>query len=157
MYQNQQHANGSLAFVLEIPMSKMSPVLVSQLPRNVMKFSEKIEQDRHISSHDTAYEFNMHHETILNHFQKAGFKKKLVVWVPHELSVKNKVDWLNIYDTLLKRNEIEPFFKRIITGDEKWVKDENIVRKRSRKKRDKRSQRTSKPELTANKVLMCVW
>ena len=63
----------------------------------------------------------------------------------------------NICDTLLKRNEIEPFPKRSITGDEKWVKYENIVRKRLWKKRDKRSQTTSKPALTTNKVMRCVW
>ena len=53
---------------------------------------EKIKQDRHISSHDVAYELNIHHQTVLNHFQKAEFKKKLDVWAPHELSVKNKID-----------------------------------------------------------------
>ena len=52
---------------------------------------EKIEQDRHISSHDIAYELNIHHQTVLNHLQKVGFRKKLDVWVPHELSVKNEL------------------------------------------------------------------
>ena len=52
---------------------------------------EKIEQDRHISSHDIAYEINIHHQTVLNHLQKVGFRKKLDVWVPHELSVKNEL------------------------------------------------------------------
>jgi len=28
---------------------------------------------------------------------------------------------INICDTLLKRNKIEPFLKRMITGDEKWT------------------------------------
>ena len=37
------------------------------------------------------------------------------------------MDRLNIYDTQLKRNEIEPFLKRIIIGDKKSVKYENIV------------------------------
>ena len=118
---------------------------------------EKIEQDRHISSHDIAYELNIHHQTVLNHLQKAGFKNKLDVWMPHQLSVKYKLDRLNICDTLLKRNEIEPFLIRIITGDEKWVKYENIVRKKSWKKRDERSQTTLKPGLTVNKVMLCIW
>ena len=52
---------------------------------------EKIQQDRHISNHDITYELNIHHQTVLNHLQKAGFKKKLDVWGPHELSVKNKM------------------------------------------------------------------
>ena len=66
------------------------------------------------------------------------------------------MDRLNICDTLLKHNEIEPFLKRIITDGEKWVKYENIVRKRSWKKRDKRSQTTSEPGFSVHKVILCV-
>ena len=39
----------------------------------------------------------------------------MIPQLPHELSVKNKMDRLNIWKTLLKRNEIDPFLKRIIT------------------------------------------
>ena len=67
------------------------------------------------------------------------------------------MDRLNICDMLLKRNKMEPFLKRIITGDEKWIKYENIFRKRSWEKRDEQSQTTSEPGLTANKVMLYVW
>ena len=53
---------------------------------------EKIHQDHHISYHDIAKELNIHHQTVLNHLKKAGYKKKLDVWVPHELSLKNSID-----------------------------------------------------------------
>ena len=135
----------------------MSPVLVGQLSKETDETVEKIEQDRPLGTHDIAYELNIHHQTVLIHLQKAGFEKKLDVWVPHELSVKNKISRLNICDMLVKRIEIEPFLKRIITGNKKWVKYENIVRKRSWKKKDERSQTTSKSGLMANKVMLCVW
>ena len=77
LYQNQQHANGSLTFVLGISMSKMSPILVGQLPKKVMKFSKKLSKVGILA--DTAYELNIHHQTVLNHSQKARFKKKLDV------------------------------------------------------------------------------
>ena len=35
------------------------------------------------------------------------------------------MDRINICDTLLKRNEIEPFLKRMITNDEKWITYDN--------------------------------
>ncbi|XP_076752677.1 histone-lysine N-methyltransferase SETMAR-like [Xylocopa sonorina] len=35
------------------------------------------------------------------------------------------IDQINICDTLLKRNEIEPFLKLVITGDEKWIPYDN--------------------------------
>jgi len=58
---------------------------------------------------------------------------------------------------LLKRNEMEPFFKWIITGDEKWVKYENIKRKRPWSKAGDLPQTISKPGLTKNKILLSVW
>ncbi|KAG5340239.1 INDY1 protein, partial [Acromyrmex heyeri] len=70
------------------------------------------------------------HKTVLNHLHKVGYKKKLDVWVPHELSVKNMMDRINLCDTQLKRNEIEPFLKRMITDDEKWITYDNRTRKR---------------------------
>jgi len=51
----------------------------------------------------------------------------------------------------------KPFLKRIITGDEKWVKCENIKRKLSWSKADESPQTISKPGLTANKVMLSVW
>jgi len=37
----------------------------------------------------------------------------------HDLIVKNLMDRIFICESLLKQNEIESFFKRLITGDEK--------------------------------------
>ncbi|XP_049307894.1 histone-lysine N-methyltransferase SETMAR-like isoform X2 [Bactrocera dorsalis] len=122
----------------------------------VDEIMEKIELDRHISSHDIAKELNIHHQTVLNHLKKAGYKKMLDVWVPHELSVKNLMDRINICDSLLKRNEIEPFLKRMVTGDEKWIKYNN-VRKRSLSKRDEAQEMDAKPLLTPRKVMLSIW
>jgi len=41
--------------------------------------------------------------------------------------VKNLMDRISIYKSLLKRNEIEPFLKRLITGDDKWITYDNNV------------------------------
>ncbi|EFN78679.1 Histone-lysine N-methyltransferase SETMAR, partial [Harpegnathos saltator] len=92
---------------------------------------ETVQQDKHISSVDIGMELGIDHKTVLNHLHKAGYKKKLDVWVPHELSVKNMIDRINICDALLKRNEVEPFLKRVITGDEKWITYDNRKRQRS--------------------------
>ena len=90
---------------------------------------EKVEHDKHVSTVEIARELGIDHKTILNHLHKTGYKRKLDVWVPHELSVKNMMDRINIYDTLLKQNEIEPFLKRMITGDEKWSTYDNRTQK----------------------------
>ena len=52
----------------------------------------------------------------------------------------------------LKRNEFDPFLKRVITGDEKWIVHNNVVRKRLWSKRDEPPQTTSKAELHQNNI-----
>jgi len=41
--------------------------------------------------------------------------------VQHDLIVKNLMNQISICKLLLKRNEIKPFLKWLITGDEKWI------------------------------------
>ena len=74
---------------------------------------EKVEHDKHV---EIARELGID-KTVVNHLHKTGYKKKLNVWVPRELSVKNMRDRINICETLLKRNEIELFLKRMIIDE----------------------------------------
>jgi len=66
------------------------------------------------------------------------------------------MDWISIRESLLKRNEIEPFLK-LITGDEKWITYDNNVWKRSWLKQDEALQTMAKLGLTPRKVMLCVW
>ncbi|GFV51654.1 transposable element Tc3 transposase [Trichonephila clavipes] len=66
------------------------------------------------------------------------------------------MDRISICETLAKRNEIDPFLKRMVTRDEKWVTYYNVVRKRSWSKCGEAAQKVAKPELTATKVLLCI-
>jgi len=61
----------------------------------------KVECDKHVSTVEIARKLGIDYKTVLNHLHKAGYKKKLDVWVPHELSVRNMMDRINICDTLL--------------------------------------------------------
>ena len=87
----------------------------------VEEILEKIAVDRYISSRDIATKLNIDHKTVLSHLHKTGDQKKLDTWVAHGLTMKNLMDRVSICESLLKRNEIEPFLKRMITGDEKWI------------------------------------
>ena len=117
----------------------------------------KFEVDRHISSRDIATELNIDHKTISNHLHKTGYQKKLDTWVSHELTVKNLMERVSICELLLKRNEIEPFLKRMIPGDEKWITYDNNVRKRSWSKPGEASETVAKPVLMSRKVMLSVW
>ena len=60
---------------------------------------------------------------------------------------------VSICESLLKRNEIETFLKRMITGDEQWIMYDNNVRKRWWSKPGVASQMVAKPVLTPKKVI----
>ncbi|GFX18955.1 histone-lysine N-methyltransferase SETMAR [Trichonephila clavipes] len=78
---------------------------------NVDKITEIIEVERYVSSRSIAQELKIDHKTVLNHLRKVGFKKKLDVWEPHQLTPKNMMVKIFICDALAKRNEIDPFLK----------------------------------------------
>ncbi|GFY07641.1 transposase [Trichonephila clavipes] len=67
------------------------------------------------------------------------------------------MDQVSTCKVLAKQNEINPFLKRMVSGDDKWVTYYNIVRKRSWSKCGEAAQTVAKPGLTARKVLLCIW
>ncbi|GFU08377.1 histone-lysine N-methyltransferase SETMAR [Trichonephila clavipes] len=83
------------------------------------------------SSRSITQELKIDHKIVLSHLSKVGIKKKLDVWVPHQLTPKNMMDQISVREALAKRNEIDGFLKRMVTGDEKWVTYANTGRKRS--------------------------
>ena len=62
---------------------------------------------------------NIPKSAVDRHMQRLKLIKKLDIWIPHELKEIHLTKRINAYDLHLKRNEFEPFLKRIITGDEK--------------------------------------
>ena len=127
------------------------------ITEKVGEILQLVEQDRHARCQEITKALNINHMTVWNYLKKSNYKNKFAVWVPHELTQGNLNDRYTISEMLLKRYEIELFLKRIITGDEKWVKYENIKRKRSWSKAGDPPQSISKPGLTKNKVLLSVW
>ena len=89
-------------------------------------------------------------------FWRNNYLNKLDIWVPHKLNEIQLTKRISICDILLKLNETDPFLKRIITGDEKWVYD-NVVRKRSWNKRDEPAQSASKANIYQKRVMPSVW
>ncbi|KAF7380311.1 hypothetical protein HZH66_014666 [Vespula vulgaris] len=96
-----------------------------------------IDSDRHTTTHKFAEEFNVSHTCIPKKLKQLGYVKKLDLWVPHQLKEIHSMQLISICDSLLKRNEIDPFLKRLITGDEKWIVYNNLNRRRSGVMQDK--------------------
>ncbi|GFT50249.1 histone-lysine N-methyltransferase SETMAR [Trichonephila clavipes] len=106
---------------------KNAPRIGSPVVKNADKIAEIIEVDRPVSSRSIARELKIDHKRVLNNLPKVEFKKKLDVWVPHQLTPKTMMDRITICESLAKRNEIDTFLKRMVTGNEKWVTYDNIV------------------------------
>jgi histone-lysine N-methyltransferase SETMAR len=116
-----------------------------------------IENDRHITVREIAKKLNLSKTTIDDHLRNLGYSKKLDIWVPHKLVENQLIQRINICDMLFKRNQIDPFLKNLITGDEKWIVYNNVNRKRSWSKSGETSQRISKPDIHQKKVMLSIW
>ncbi|GFW30984.1 histone-lysine N-methyltransferase SETMAR [Trichonephila clavipes] len=77
----------------------------------VDKITEIIEIDWYVSNRSIAHKLKINHKTVLSPLSKVGFKKKLDIWAPHQLTPKNMMDRISICEALAKRNEIDPFLK----------------------------------------------
>ena len=113
-----------------------------------------LEQDSFLTTSEIAERLNSAQQTISDHIRKIGLVWKYSRWVSHELSQKNLDDRIVICTSLLARNKIESFLNRMITGDEKWITYNNIVRKKAYCEPGKPSPSTSKPNLT---LYICVY
>ena len=79
--------------------------------------------------------------------KQLGYVKKLDLWVPHQLKEIHLTQRISICDSLLERDEIGPFLKRLITGDQKWIVYNNVNGKRSWMMKDEPDQTTPKAEI----------
>lgn len=117
-----------------------------------------IDANRRITIREIAERLNLSNSTVHDHVKRLGLISKLDIWVPHVLTERNLCSRINVCDSLLKRQENDPFLKRIITGDEKWVVYNNVKRKRSWSEKDnKLDQKSSKVDVHQKKVMLSVW
>ncbi|GFV38378.1 histone-lysine N-methyltransferase SETMAR [Trichonephila clavipes] len=137
-------------------MARSMTYCLAPVIENVDTITEIIEVDRHVSSRSIAQELKIDHKTVLSHLSKVGFKKKVHIWLPHQLTPKYMMGRISICEALAKRNEIDPFIKRLVTGDEKWLTYDNIVQNRSWSKHGEAAQTVVKPGLTSRKVFLCI-
>lgn len=116
-----------------------------------------IDSDRHSTTREIAEKLNVSHTCIEKKLKQLGYVKKLDLWIPHQLKEIHLTQRISICDSLLKRNEIHPFLKRLITGDEKWIVYNNVNRKRSWVMQDEPAQTTPKAEIHQKKIMLSVW
>ncbi|GFV04979.1 histone-lysine N-methyltransferase SETMAR [Trichonephila clavipes] len=65
-------------------------------------------------------------------FLMLKFKKEAQCLGATLIKPKHMIDRISICEALVKRNEIDPFLKRMVNGNEKWVTYDKIVGKNDR-------------------------
>ena len=91
-----------------------------------------------------------------DHLHQLGHGNCFGVWSPHKLSEETLLDCISACDCLLKHNENIPFLKHIVTGDEKWIWQNNVEQKRMWGKAKWTTTTTWKTGLHQEKVMLCI-
>lgn len=127
------------------------------LEADVDQIKSLVDANRRITTREIAERLNLSNSTVHKHMKSLGLISKLDIWVPHVLTERNLLRRINDCDLLIRRQRNDPFLKRIVTGDEKWVVYNNVKRKRSWSKKDEPPQTTAKADIHQKKVMLSVW
>ena len=72
-----------------------------------------IENNQRYTMWEIAHILKISKSSVENHLHQLGYVNCFDVWVPQKLSEKNLLDRISTCDSLLRRNEHVPFFKKL--------------------------------------------
>ncbi|XP_047361037.1 histone-lysine N-methyltransferase SETMAR-like [Vespa velutina] len=116
-----------------------------------------VDVNQRITTREIRERLNLSNSNVYDHLKGLRLTSKLDIWVSQILTERNLCHHVDVCDSLLKHHEIDPFLKRIITEDEKWVVYNNVKRKRSWSKKDEPAQSISKANIHKKKLMLSVW
>ena len=73
------------------------------------KIKAMIENNRRSTTREIAEKLNISHTYVERHLKQLGYFNKLDIWVTHKLNEIQLTKRISICDSLLKRNETNPF------------------------------------------------
>lgn len=82
-----------------------------------------------LTTSEIADQLSVAQQTVPDHVEQHGSAYKDTRF--HELTAANKLNRVTVGPALLSRSKNEPSLKRLISGKEKWIAYENVVRKRA--------------------------
>ena len=88
----------------------------------------KVEANPAVTCKELAVELGVSGETVRTRLHALGKVHRLNKWVPHELTVDQKLNRVSIAMSLLSRQSNDPFLDRLMTMDEKWFLYYNSTR-----------------------------
>lgn len=117
----------------------------------------ELRADPFSTTRELAKRLQVSQTAITTNIHKLGFIQKWSKWIPHDLTEKNKMDRIFACSSLLLRYENDPFFDRLITGDEKWIRYSNVMHKRAYVLPNEPVPTTSKPNIHGKKNMLSIW
>ena len=79
-----------------------------------------VDANHDYTTRDVAEIPNVSKSSVESRLKAFGYVSKLDVWIPHQLEEIHSIKLrITTCDSLLKREENDPFLKRMITSDEK--------------------------------------
>ena len=81
------------------------------------KIKAMIENNRRSTIQEIAEKLKISHTCVERHLKQVDYVNKLKIWVSHKVNEIQLTKRISICDSLMKRNETDPFLKRIIRGD----------------------------------------
>lgn len=124
---------------------------------NQDEFLALVEQQPCSSTRRLSEELGYSQSTVVRHLHNMGFVNKNSLRVPHELTNVQAQRRVDLCRELLNNPTDSRFWKRIVTGDEKWV----FFRNSNGGKQWLQSGQPSQQIVTQNqfekKVMLCVW
>ncbi|XP_024888503.1 histone-lysine N-methyltransferase SETMAR-like [Temnothorax curvispinosus] len=116
-----------------------------------------IDSNPHYTTREIADVLLISKSSVENYLHQLGYVSRLDVWVPHELKEAHLIQRISISDSLGKREKNDPFLKRMVTGDEKWIFYNNITCKKLWGQRSEPPQIASKAEFHPSKIMLSIW
>ena len=92
----------------------------------LMMTKSNLGSDRHVTVRESKEMLEILESTINRHIQRLGLVKKHDIQIPYELIEIHSRKRINPCDLHLKCNEFDPFLRRIITCEEKWIIYNNV-------------------------------
>ena len=94
------------------------------------RITEVLEENPFFIVREMSIRLDIPKSTIYEYLQELGKVNKLGSYIPLHLTEIQKNQRTNISKKLLSNFETEFFLDQIITGDEKWILYDNVIRKR---------------------------
>ena len=116
-----------------------------------------LEADPRRTTREMADELTCSHTAVNSHLQALGKVKKQSVWVPHDLSEFNRQCRVEACTSLLSLHLTTSWLDSVVTGDEKWVLYDNVVRRHAWVSKGEPAPTQPKVGLHPRKVMLSVW